>query len=152
MVKLTFSLSGSPSDYEPYKSNLTAAIAEDMSKDPSQVEVNFKAGSTIVDIKVTYTSQADATTDYLDGTTGFDEAGEIAAWPPVAGIPAIRDAVTCPCGVTLEVTSENTGSDGLSAGAIAGIAIGVVAVVAIIGGVVVMMMMKKKKKTVQPAA
>ena len=143
---------------------MEAKVAREMGVAPDNVDITVKAGSVVLTINIGYDSAEEASTAATTMATAMSDSSSAATMlsTPTRAIAASEVASvgtpTSGMGSSAPPPSPTPPppdapppkSDGLSVGAIAGIAVGgSVAVIAAVGGVIFMMM--KSKKTVAPA-
>merc|ERR1719247_4020784 len=137
---------------------MEAKVAREMGVAPDNVDITVKAGSVVLTINIGYDSADKATAAKNTMTTAMSDSTKVAAMLSTPAMPMTANDVTeaasvssgtgakaPPPLVTEEAKQETNSDDGLSVGAIAGIAVGgSLAVILVVGGVIFIMMNKKK--------
>merc|ERR1719379_650391 len=123
---------------------------------PANVDVTAKAGSVVLTINIGYDSADKAATAKKTMETEMSDSTKVAAMLSTDAMSMTATDVTAAASVTSgtgakpplvtgPAKQETDSDDGLSVGAIAGIAVGgSIAVILVVGGVIFMMMSKKK--------
>jgi len=143
---------------------MEAKVAQEMKVAPANVDITASAGSVVLTINIGYDSAEEASTAATTMATAMSDSSSAATMlsTPTKAIAAsavasvgtptsgMGSSAPPPSPTPPPPDAPPPKSDGLSVGAIAGIAVGgSVAVIAAVGGVIFMMM--KSKKTVAPA-
>ena len=135
---------------------MEAKVAREMKVSPANVDITAAAGSVVLTINIGYDSADKASTAKTTMTTAMSDNSKAAAMlstDTMAMTDTMVTAVSTPTsGVGAMAVSppppaapETKDDDGLSVGAIAGIAVGAsLAVILVVGGVIFMVMNKKK--------
>jgi hypothetical protein len=132
-------------------------VAREMGVAPGNVDITAAAGSVVLTINIGYDDAdkaATAKTTMTDAMSDTSKAAAMLTTTTLAMTDTMVTAVSTPTSVAVAPPSapppakqetETDSDDGLSVGAIAGIAVGAsLAVILVVGGVIFMMMNKKK--------